>query len=416
MLLDTELDEVRIIVDSVEQAIYVEAPDGRHSDGSLRSVLVQFNISITYGSPLYGTAYIGGGVSRGTGDISKTSITTGTPQVACLPTDTQYLIDTLLIPPTVSVADSPSSPSYFPAYEADWDLWSERHWDQAYPLVQSSPSDGDPWWSGYSQYDRTLVWFIWFCRTADEEYFYRFCQSGTEYTNVVAAKASNNMFAPRFHNPEGMAIQYWMTGWESARDECVRQSNYCRVYYSGYLDAPGGDSRIGSKIMRSANLCHLLEDTSQSWDTVAEDALTRILATQSASGAFDKFSVYNYEHSCYQTGMVYYSFWFYYTWHDADSRILPAVKKALDYEIANEWVEDDLSFKYLSSSSGGSPDLNGLSLFGYSWYYSYSSTETYKTYADKMVDGLQLYAYLFGYKQFNQAFRQSTPHLLWRST
>jgi len=419
-ILDSELDEITVFVGGIEQAVYVEALDGRHLDGTVRSVLIQFLVSIDYGSPLSAVVTIGGGVSRGPSDISKTPIVWGLPAVVCLPTQPDYLIACdILVAPTIPVADVPASPTYLQDFEDDFDNWAEQHWALTAGTI---PGDnGEPWSSVYQQYDRSHVWFTWWIRTGTFKYFYRFAKSAQEWVDVTAARASNNMWAPRFLGPESMAQYYWMTGWDSAKTELIRSTNYCRIYYAdtGKMDVPDGDSRIGAKCLQGYIVCHMVGDVSRDWEAEALDAVDRILATQSGSGAYDQFDVWENaygapQHSVYQSGMVHFSFWQYYNYIDADSRIPPAIKKTLDYEIANGWVSGDKAFKYLIPySTGGAVDLNGLILFGYVWYYLFSSTSTYLTYANDMLDGLNG-AYWYGAKQFNEICRQTTPYYLWR--
>jgi hypothetical protein len=75
----SDTSQVQVYVSEVEQAIYIEAlvgngnANGKWSDGSYRAVLIQFNHNLTAGSPLSGELRFGGGISRGTSDIGKTT-------------------------------------------------------------------------------------------------------------------------------------------------------------------------------------------------------------------------------------------------------------------------------------------------------------------------------------------------------
>jgi hypothetical protein len=102
----------------------------------------------------------------------------------------------------------------------------------------------------------------------------------------------------------------------------------------------------------------------------------------------------------------------------ADTRIPPAIKKTLDWMWATQWDASAQAFKYLDqvTSTGGTtpyPDLNGLIVTGYGWYYQYSGNATYKTEGDAILAGGNA-AWLDGYKQFNQTYTQSYRYLSYR--
>jgi hypothetical protein len=561
------MSKVKVVIASVEQAIYVEPTSGLHGGGSCRSILVQFNLDIDYGSPLVGTVEVGDGVSRGTSDISKTSVSWELPVVACLPTDADYLISTdLVLMPNISVLDVPGTPQYLVDYHSDFVEWGDKHWAHDGSAQTPWPSE-DPTYYVYNYYDRAHLWFNWWVRTGEYKWWYRGMMQEAAYLAFTIPMTSNNMHAPNNWLPAGMAEYYLLTGRDVAKSEFIRATMYCKTYYGGsYSVHPTGDSRIQSRLLESFIWAIQLGDTSQTWSAWASDWLTKILDAQAANGSYSKFTVWNewdshlgdggdalgvsgdwadqgsniwrrawefsitnltfndtvtgtedltpesdydwyrsggflsvyatsnpagyytalrssawsdlggnvwrrtlgfnlitaikfntdtigvedatpaadYEwrhdgtyldvyatedpatyytqiwdwtpkHSPYQTGMVHYVFYLYYTYINADALIQPAMEAALDYEIANGWIAGTKSIRYIiPTSNNGSPDLSGLSLFGYIWNYELTSTATYLNYAIDLLQGIHSGAWLYGYKQFVQAYRQSTPFMKWR--
>ena len=162
----SETSKVKVTITSVEQAIYVEALSGLHSDGTLRSILVQFNITCDYGYPLSGTVDVGVGVTRSTEDITKTTAP-GVPVIACTPTDPDYLISCQLVLPTIPVADMPVSPAQYPTYTTNFETYGDYHWGIAYPSANAD------WAIINNFYDRALVWYIYWIRTGTFEYWRR---------------------------------------------------------------------------------------------------------------------------------------------------------------------------------------------------------------------------------------------------
>ena len=109
---DATAKKFRVYVSGIEQAIYAEPLRGRHADGSIRAMLVQFRCDIPSSTPI--TASVVLGSARTTTDIAKTPITTDVAwnmgvspyqsHAAVLPTDPSYLCATL-------VAGSPLIPA-----------------------------------------------------------------------------------------------------------------------------------------------------------------------------------------------------------------------------------------------------------------------------------------------------------------
>jgi len=413
----SETAKVKVTISSVEQQIYVEALSGLHSDGTVRSILVQFNISCDYGYPLSGTVEVGVGVTRGTEDISKTAVTWTTPVIVCLPTDPDYLVSCGLILPTIPVADVPESPTEFGDYEDDFVTCGDVHWNADEISVYGI------WNSNF--YDRALIWFTWWIRTGAVEYFRR----GLIEAGAYMGWASSTACSPRDSQQEGVELIYRLVGYDTAKTNLVTIANFLTTYYSAALDntTSWADSRQQSRILLSKILCHRLGDTSKDWAALAAADLTTILTTQEVTGDYrmQAWDVIDppptYGHSPYMMGMLHDAFIKYYTWIDADSRIPPAIKLSLDWTWTNCWLSGDGSFMYVSDvcETGGldpSPDLNQFNASIYSWYYWYSADSDYLTKAETIfANGVNLCSICGAqFKQFNENYRQSAHHFVWR--
>jgi len=400
--------KVKVVIGGTEQAVYVEALTGRHSDNSVRSILVQFNISCDYGSPLTGTVEIGTGVSRGTSDISKTNVTWNIPTISCTPTDVDYLLSVDITMPTLAVADTPASPAYLDVYDNNFVTCGDIHWNAEYPSLGT-------WNRNY--YDRALCWFTWWTRTGVYEYWRRGVLEAAAYDDWLTAAGGTD---PHNQHLEGVELLYTLTGAASARALLVTMGNYNDLFYykdgtGSYINEPGGEGRIQARLLISFLLLYRIRDTSKDWTTRATNMVTITLSTQNpVDGSYDGFSVWNFEHVPYMTALVHDAFIKYYTWYDADTRIPPSIKAALDFEWTNMWVAGDYSFKYRESSTSGSPDLNGLILMGNIWYYAYSGDSAYLSRSNSTLEGAAYLSYICApnnnYKQFNQTYRQGMQY------
>jgi len=408
-------DKVKVVVNSVEQQIYVEDLSGTHPDGTVRSILVQFNISVDYGSPLTGQVDVGSGVSRSTEDISKTSVTWDTPVIVCTPTSADYLISCELILPTIPVADVPGSPDYLEDYEDNFSTYGDIHWNAEYPAQNVDNA------IICNYYDRVAIWYTWWIRTGAFDYWRRGTLQAEEYLSYF-----NSNYAPRNQSLEGVELHYLLVGNPDSKTAIVDQAKNNYDTWDDDLDMTSEniwmEGRIQSRTFMSYLLSWRLGDNTYSWSTYLESALTKILATQDAvTGAYDNWLNTDHtpdKHVPYMTGLINAAFIRYYTWYDGDSRIPTAIQKAIDHEWDNLWVSGDHGFLYQTGASSGQPDLNMLCVIGPAWYYAYSSTSTYLTRANTIFEAGVDYAYQgganTGIKQWNQQYKHGHHHLYWR--
>src|SRR3989441_1203069 len=107
-----------------------------------------------------------------------------------------------------------------------------------------------------------------------------------------------------------------------------------------------------------------------------------------------------------------------------DSRILPALKTALDWLWANAWVTGDQAFWYDNAvanptvpwpSRPGAPDLNLLIAPAYAWLYRQTGDTKYRDRGDQIFAGGVQFAFLGGGKQFDQNYKWSFDYVKWRT-
>jgi hypothetical protein len=123
-----QLDHVAVYVGDQEQAIHVEALAGRHADGSLRSILVQFDYEVPIMRRLPARLEIASDIQRSTPDVDRSPVAftyaSPLPQAVILPMMPDYLIGTGIVGETVA---APSASQ--PLYEANFAKFADPKWD-----------------------------------------------------------------------------------------------------------------------------------------------------------------------------------------------------------------------------------------------------------------------------------------------
>ncbi len=124
-----DVGDAEVWVEGQEQAVYVEALEGWHPDGSVRAILVQFNYDLPDMMPKSGQLVLG--TTRATTDLSKTT-PPSVPSAVALPSSPDYLVTTLLAGELLTEANSTTTPEiqaqsddYDPAAEAQWAQWGD---------------------------------------------------------------------------------------------------------------------------------------------------------------------------------------------------------------------------------------------------------------------------------------------------
>jgi hypothetical protein len=386
-----QMDNVSVVMGGQEQSIFVEPLVSRHEDGTVRSILVQFNATVNAGSPVDGFLLVGTDVTRNAPDISKTSITWDTPAAVALPTSAAYLASTLIVGPSITADELPAG--LFRTWQNDFEDVGEDRW----------ANDGLNEMSNH-QYDRALVWYAGWVRTGDPKYWDR----GTATANAVVAlhQSAGYQYQPHFDDLQGSELHYLLVGAEQGRETIRGVAEFMDVAnYRAALDRDPFedwmDSRIQSYVLMSSLFAARLDVGGRDWAAQARDDLDDIISTQSADGSMRWFS-WDDGHSVFMASLLVHAMIRYYTWFEADPRIPSFVKGVLDFVHPDLWMGD--SWQYVSNDPTPTVDLNQLNAIGYAWYGWLSGDATYTEVARTAFEFGADDAFL-GFKQFNQNYR-----------
>jgi hypothetical protein len=404
-----QLSEIRLFVGGQEQRLYVEALEGTHADGSLRAVLVQFRAELVAGASRPGQLLFG--QQRATQDIAKPSTSRAAPAAIVLPTDPDYLTRTLLVGPTITVSAARQLSAAAQKYESDFATYADQHWMRA----------GANWEEDY--YDRALIYYAWWIRSGNLEYWKRATAQAVSYRTDYLEKNDYNS-SPHWAQLEGLEKHYLLTGDEASR---VALGGVADKLNEGYQPTLGNtdnwwDNRIQARLLQSYLLAWMLNASSTrslNWAALLDDALTKILSTQQADGSY-RFVSFCGQSANYMAGLLNDVMIRYYVYYKADTRIPDAIRRSADFMWNTQWVSSAQAFKYMSGvcagagDDGPAPDLNNLIVTSFSWTYRMTQNAAYRTQADSIFAGAVNGAWLGGSKQFNQHYTSSFRHLGYR--
>lgn len=422
---------VRLFIGSTEQQIYCEALEGRHSDGSVVSLLVQVNTTLTYGTPV--TATLALGVARGTSDIAKTAISSipafGYPISATLRDDLQlvgfadgvawpssaaYLITTGWVEPTITAAAATALGGIYANYEAEFVTYSDRYWDIWGQFADPMP-DGFPFTdniiNAVGYYERGVFTTAQLMRSADvTRYYPRACAYGFTLRATYYQDNSYVIGADHFLNPEMMLLHYWLTGDPeslNAVDQLADIRYTARILGTdSFGDKNGPDPRICSKLLSCCIAAHRAGLDDYDWAARALVCVDRIFGegvdeplyrtsgpvagtwapAWCGEGTVDDPGTPEIEEPKadivfgFMNCLMMRALRHHYRWVAADSRIVSAVGDCLDFLIANMLEPaspgQSSAFTYLSEpcpgeawpTTGPSTDLNGFYASNLAWY------------------------------------------------
>lgn len=404
-----QLSQLSVFVGGQEQRLYVEALKGTHPDGSLRSVLIQFDQPLTYGTPVSGELVLG--QARGTSDISKSVDSDGAAAIA-LPTDPDYLVSSQLVGPTLTVSATAQLSPDFQKYEDDFRAFADVHWK----------NEAANWEGNY--YDRALIYYAWWIRSGNVEYWKRATAIALNYRNEYL-EASNYHASAHWQQIEGIELHYLLTGDEASRSAVGRVADVFNTpYYMGNLSdlTAEMDNRIQARTLMALLTAWKLKAESQAganWATLLPKALTDILASQDASGAYRFVHIQCGHNLPFMVGLLNDALIKYHTYFNADARIVVSIQKSVDYMWAKDWISAEQAFVYLDGpcdgmGNGPAPDLNNLLVSGYGWVYRQTGNAAYRDRADQIFAGAVAKAWLDGSKQFNQNYTSSYRYPAYR--
>jgi hypothetical protein len=404
-----ELAKVRILVDGREKSIYIESLEGRHPDGSLRSVLVQFNATLGPTDVLPGEFVID--QARGTTDLPKPNVGRSMPAAAALPTSPDYLVGTGIVGPTITALESQAQGIPYNRYEQDFGTFADQHWI----------AEGELGCDDY--YDRALTYYAFWARTGNAEYWRRGTRCAATYRTGYL-EPNNYGTSPHWSQMEGLEAHYTLTGDDSSRYAIGRVVEVLGFWYA-VLDSIPQTHYMEDRI-RARTLISILT----SWRVNAggkgaiyqaqlDTAITRITHSQSADGSY-RFPATCGESENYMTGQLNDALIKTYTYYKADPRIAQAVQRSADFLWNTQWVPSKQVFQYMSGDCPGEGntnpalDLNNLIINAFAFTYAHTHDVTYRDRADQVFAGSVVNTSLDGTKQFNQQYYSSYLYLKFR--
>lgn len=434
--------QLRVFVSGVEQAIYTEALDGRHPDGTVKVVLIQF-ITTIGATPL--SAEIRLGETRVTTDIAKQAINSW-PRVLLFPSSATFL--TAAQPfwrPLTPMTDRPTTPAF-------WDKWEGRYssqvpddvgnpigsktlWDDA--LTQAPPNRWDDLYAP-SSYQWARHHYEFFAMKGDGTYLDR--SIGGAYIFISEYAGANNFGLPEWNNGSSVdyLLHYWMTGDTVSRDgiRLAAQSaaghgtlaemtsrtyefNYGRLLYNVLAPLVMGHHLNLSPV---ANVWP--SETGPTWDNKATALKNGVINQQFPDG----HNTWDSRSGTTPKGQQHWM-WFelstamimYHAWVNADAAIQPHIQAGFDYINNNYWfpatlawsLGDVTGFPDPAESAAGAPDLNGFGMEVVGWLYRKTLSAPLKARGDQAINGIADFAFWptagNAPKQFNEAHWGSWP-------
>ena len=414
---------VRVIVNGAEQPIIVRDLEGRHSDGSVRSILIQFRYPLAGATPVSAKLIFTPAEQRTTDDpkpvVPSYTMAVPVPQAVALPTSAAYLIATGIVGPTAS-----SKPAYNLEYEQTFTAQSNLHWQIFNHAFGKTLNPDQAIFSNY--YDRALMHWAWWVRTGEPEYWKRAAYYLVAFREL-GLKPNKYQLQPHNWQMEGLALHYLLTGDEENRQGIRMHADIARTIWLSHLGDPRNpynEGRIQERVMQTFLAARAVGLTEQDYTALARTTLDRILASQSPDGSYRSSNWCNGS-SNYMTGLANDVMIRYHETVDEDPRIIEAIRKSVDWMWSSQWSETEGGFSYVSvpcPEHGGteaSPDLNMLIVNGFGWMYHQTRDRTYQMRGDRIFREGVSRAYFAnsggtGDKQFNQNYRSSFRYLAYR--
>jgi hypothetical protein len=209
----SNVGEVQVWVEGVEQAVYVEALEGRHSDGSVRSILVQFDYTLPDMTARSGQLALG--TARSTTDLSKTT-PPSVPSAVALPSSPDYLVTTLLAGELLTEANSTTTLD-IQAQSDDYSPIGDIQWGNL----------GNAALRGGAQYEHPHTAYSQWLRSGDVTWWDRATRMARSYRdNAMNNPWGGNAYNEWHGNSEGVALHYSMTGAELSRTRVGNMADF----------------------------------------------------------------------------------------------------------------------------------------------------------------------------------------------
>lgn len=408
--------KLRVFVSGVEQAIYTEALNGRHPDGSVKVVLIQF--TYTFSTPL--SAEIRLGETRQTTDISKQAVTSQ-PAGFLFPTSPVFLCAATPLYRGITPMSNRPTGTY-------WDRWEQKYSSTSpYTTVGSKiyfdnavaePVNGNKYIFTYgtANYNWACHHYEFFAMTGQAKYLYRGLLGANFFFQYNALTDS-----PAWGEAEWQLgcivdtmLHYWMTGVTSSRDACYTAFQNSGILFNvsaaqlGSRTYQYNHGRVAFDHLMPLVVGHHLglspapdweSGTAATWAAKALKCVDAFISQQFSDGHNtwpDTNTVYpapatqqNWQVFLRSAGLI-----MYHKWVDPDSRIYQHVLDGYNYINATYWVggtcADDCAGWTIVNDSGyfGRPPLNGMTLEVIAWLYRQSGDAALLTRGDLAVQGV----------------------------
>ncbi len=400
---------IRVFIGSVEQRIHSSELAGRHKDGSLRAVLIQFPYP-SISTPVSADIVIGT-TDRQTIDPAIQASGIGDPSAVLLPTDPSYLVSTDLVGPTLTAAESYIRfGGLAKRYDDDFAKYSN--------ILYANYGDG--WGENY--YDRVQAYYAMWVRTGRPEYWDRATRLLLSYRRDYL-EANNYGTSPHWSQVDGLGLHYLLTGDQQSRYAISKITEtlwYFRVRLGlGRKDHGSIENRIRSRVLMAHLWAWRLSDSPGVLAQELSEAYTAAIGAQESDGSY-RFTVYCDQSLNYMDGMLNEALIQIYINFRQDPLIIQAVERNVDW-LWSQWVDGGQGFRYVPKVCPGVgetnpvPELNGLIINGFAWVYSLKKNATHATRADLIFKGSVEKSFLTGSKQFNQQYSTGWRYFAWRS-
>ena len=336
------------------------------------------------------------------------------PAPSNIPTDAAGKVFALMgAVPSVSAVEAQGAA--FAKYEQDFRTYADRHWAQEATA-----------WDQANYYDRAMIYYVWWARTGNTTYLERAHALVLDYRRNYVERNDYGV-PPHWAMFDGLALHYLLTGDEASRTAVGRIADTFTVpYYVANLGSTTAEmeNRMQARVLLGfviANYIKAPTRTGQDWGVRARDALTKILASQAADGAYRMAGPINQcgYNKPFMVGLLNDAMIRYHTLFERDGRILTSIKKSVDYMWANDWRAGERAFVYLAGPCNGAPvgtavDINNLVTSGFGFVSQQTGAATYRTRGDAVFSGGVYGTWLPGSKQFNQQYTSSYRYLALR--
>jgi hypothetical protein len=431
---DADLSRVRIEVDGNEVSAYV-APLAKWRDGSLRSVLVQFSWDPGSSGTAQGQLIVGS--AKPMARRGSRSTTPGLPEAVALPSRADYLVQTALIGPTLTVSATHRMGGVFEEYDEEFKKFADRHWK----------SGGAKWEENY--YDRSLIYYVAWMRSGDPDYWRRATDLVLNYRRDYLEK-NEYKTSPHWSQLGGLELHYLLTGDTLSRRAVAGAYAWGLFSFPTKRWGPKSDlentqseymeNRIQARVLQGALLAYRLNASftrsdrgafpASQWPEKLRDILNQILSVQKPDGSYPWVQICGGQLN-YMVGMLNDVLIDYYRDFEPDPRILTSIERSNEYLWTTQWLPAEKAFKYASvrcapnkyGTSVGGPeaagDLNGLMVSSFGWLYQQTGDPKWRSRGDAIFAGMLASRWASNYtgsKQFNQAYATSFRYLAYRSS